>query len=278
MGGDEQRARARSSSIGGHDPTNKIIHSGWLCKRAVSGTILRTWKQRYIIIRKDRIEYHRVVPHRKDVPRGVLALDEKTRVDAAPQKIARQYTIRVSREGEELYLSSFGLPPRPHGTPSGQAEIDAWFGIIQNTLATGQAGAAANAPRPGEDEGAFLLRESVTGDAVRAAAEEEGKPSSAQNVFSLTIRREPGMLGVDFELFDSSGKALRQLKNCGTQITAVDPEGRAARAGLRTGDVILRVWDGTTRGGKAVHSGEEIVAFLQATPGDVAFSIERPVP
>ena len=54
---DNDRADQRLAEIGGHDPDNPILHAGWLSKRAISGTVLRTWKKRYVVIRKDRIEY-----------------------------------------------------------------------------------------------------------------------------------------------------------------------------------------------------------------------------
>ena len=122
---DNKRAERRLAEVGGHDPgvpmcglkprrradlprsslvacrgtENKIMHSGWLHKQAVSGTVLRNWKRRcvavatnickqarargpertqtgsrprpyrYIVVRRDRIEYHRGVPQKQPTPR-----------------------------------------------------------------------------------------------------------------------------------------------------------------------------------------------------------------
>ena len=128
---DDSRAEKRLAEVGGHDPQNKVLYQGWLYKRAISGTVLRTWKKRYIIIRKDRIEYHRsrfgLKPQSSDIPRGLVILDRQTTVQAAPEiKHGNSpFTIRVHRgaDADDLYLNGVS-----------QAEIDRWAGYLQATL------------------------------------------------------------------------------------------------------------------------------------------------
>jgi hypothetical protein len=128
---DDERADQRLAEVGGHDPSNKVLYEGWLYKRAISGTILRNWKKRYIIIRKDRVEYHRGIPlagqHAGQVPRGLVILDKETSVELAPEvkHSTSAFTIRVHRRSpaDDLYLNA-----------PGKAEMDRWLGYLQGVL------------------------------------------------------------------------------------------------------------------------------------------------
>lgn len=78
---DDKMAQDRLKSVGGHDPDAYKVHSGWLNKRAVSNKG-QNWKRRMIVLRRDRLEWHR--KHSlKNVPRGIIPIDAKTTCTAS---------------------------------------------------------------------------------------------------------------------------------------------------------------------------------------------------
>merc|ERR1712046_457554 len=93
-------------------------------KQAVSASLNKNWRSRYVAIRRDRIEYHAAEPKATHIPRGVVRLSADTIVERVPDYRANWATLRVSDGTTDLYLSAMS-----------EGEMDRWEAKIRETVA-----------------------------------------------------------------------------------------------------------------------------------------------
>ena len=158
------RADRRLSELGGHDPENPILHSGWLTKQAVTARMNKNWKRRYFIIRKDRFEYHWAVPMAGHVPRGFVEMTPTTVIERMPPTFRRGHTVlMVKGKTETLYVHAMG-----------EKEITRLEENLKATVAglSAEASGDVKAPKPSANE-EFLKAESE-----KQSPMDEGDPGS----------------------------------------------------------------------------------------------------
>ena len=97
--------------IGGHCQKNEkdVLFEGWPREASACEPLPnKNWRCRYIIIRRDRIEYHAAKPTADQPPRGYVKLTSpSTIVEPAAENFRSGWvTIHVADENTSLYLSA----------------------------------------------------------------------------------------------------------------------------------------------------------------------------
>ena len=91
-------------------PDATVLREGWLVKRAVSATVWKNWRKRWLVLRAGTISWHRV----------------ETREDAAGSMALKDAVVILQSEvlvsirdsgGRELVLHTGSLCILPHVTP-----------------------------------------------------------------------------------------------------------------------------------------------------------------
>jgi hypothetical protein len=103
------------------------LHEGWLFKRAVSATIYKNWKRRWLVVWPDRIEW-------RDAPgapvKGAILLDEAARLTPS----AGLYMVVQRGEAELMLRTSCAM------------DLQVWWDAIAEALR----GTAVHPHRPGD--------------------------------------------------------------------------------------------------------------------------------
>ena len=135
---DDHLAQERVAVLGGHDPDKPKVHEGWLVKRAVSNPG-QNWKRRYVVLRDDRIEWHRKRPLKGGVPRGVLRVDACTTVDVPITAIdGKTLCLRIARVAEktgDVLKNARGEKEELYVQGTSQQEMDEWAWWVREVVA-----------------------------------------------------------------------------------------------------------------------------------------------
>jgi len=91
---------------------------GWLTKQAVSATVFKNWRRRWIVLRPHRIEWHRERGH--SPPAGEMRICGATSLRMSD---ARPHSIALSFGGRELLLQA------EHA-----AEMQRWYDALASAI------------------------------------------------------------------------------------------------------------------------------------------------